>query len=514
MIVFKKILSIILVTTILTVAQDISWFNPSGDTFHISTEAHLQGLAQLVNSEISDFSEKTIILIDDITLTGNHTPIGNNLTNTRRFLGIFDGNSKAISNLSISSGNWNYAGLFGYVGTNGQIKNLTVNVSKINVGNYAGGLAAFYASIKPIENCGVNIEYGIHSPSILSGSITYYLGGLIGYGDGAITITNSYTTGNVSDAIESLILSSSNSCYSGGLIGYVNGTIEIINSYTTGNVSSSARPYYGNYHTYSYSGGLVGNASATIAISNSYSTGNITSAGRGGSGGLVGHGIGSISNSYTMGNVYNLSDNDYSGGLVGIGGGVITNCYAGGIISGGFSGGIFGEKISGTSTSVYYNSAGASSASGKGSSVGMIALGSEQLKNSGNFIGWDFENIWGIDPEANDGFPHLRWAFPRDTTTSIYNVRKSNNFCGIRFAQNIVSDRAEINVVLPNNEGVADARIVVYDMAGNAVFVGSPVVLGFEKPKRSISCKWYIFSRCRSEERKRQNTRIFREIRD
>ena len=57
--------------------------------------------------------------------------------------------------------------------------------------------------------------------------------------------------------------------------------------------------------------------------------------------------------------------------------------------------------------------------------------------------------------------------------TSISNPTKSASRYGIKFAQNIVSERAEISVILPNGERAVETRIVIYDMTGNVVFVGA-----------------------------------------
>jgi hypothetical protein len=37
-------------------------------------------------------------------------------------------------------------------------------------------------------------------------------------------------------------------------------------------------------------------------------------------------------------------------------------------------------------------------------------LSERNMKNTRSFKGWDFDNIWSIDPNINDGFPHLRMA--------------------------------------------------------------------------------------------------------
>ena len=58
--------------------------------------------------------------------------------------------------------------------------------------------------------------------------------------------------------------------------------------------------------------------------------------------------------------------------------------------------------------------------------------------------------------------------YPR--ATAISDVKKSDNRYGIKFAQNIVSDKAEISVILPNNERAVETKITIYDMTGNVVF--------------------------------------------
>jgi membrane-bound inhibitor of C-type lysozyme len=57
--------------------------------------------------------------------------------------------------------------------------------------------------------------------------------------------------------------------------------------------------------------------------------------------------------------------------------------------------------------------------------------------------------------------------------TPISKVKKSDNRHGIRFTQTIVSDKAEISIILPNSEKSAETKITIYDMTGNIVFVGA-----------------------------------------
>ncbi|MCL2284066.1 MAG: hypothetical protein FWC26_12190 [Fibromonadales bacterium] len=445
---------------------DTNWYtdNKSTNTYTITTAEQLAGLAQLVNGGAT-FEGKTIMLSADIELAGNWTPIGDSIQLSKvgkPFRGIFDGNGKSISNVYVSD--FEYAGLFGYVGTGGQIKNLVVNVTEINTsttGNYsiyAGGLSGYYSSTKPIENCGVNIKDSIKASN--GGGPHSYSGGLVGSvrESTILTINNSYVIGNVSSFASQ---SYSGFSTSGGLVGYAEGNSEITinNSYVTGNVSVTSN---GD----AYSGGLVGYSWSEITINNSYVTSYISSITTGGlavSGGLVGMGTGieidksysmgdvfssitsadyvnyyassgglvgrlaggaTISNSYSTGDVFSSFTSTYyhaySGGLIGMASSIakdITNSYAAGKITATgantteiYIGGIFGYCYSGLgeNTSVYYNSdENPSSAAGDTIILGMSRTPA-QLRTQNTFVGWDFENTWAMSPDINNGYPVLQ----------------------------------------------------------------------------------------------------------
>ena len=214
----KKLLALFVLLPVLLFAQNTDWYtkNPNADVFEISTADELRGLASLVNSPIpTTFAGKTIALAKDIDLGGvNFAPIGNNST-TNSFRGVFDGQGYTISGLSVSG--VQYAGLFGYVGADGQIKNVNVVASEIRANttgaNIAGGLAAYYGSTQTIENSSIQAN-----SVIASGSYSSYSGGLVGYASSALTIANSYASGNVS--------ATGYNSYSGGIFGrYASGTI-------------------------------------------------------------------------------------------------------------------------------------------------------------------------------------------------------------------------------------------------------------------------------------------------
>ena len=93
------------------------------------------------------------VLTADITLLidTNWTPIGND---SNQYKGTFDGDGHTITGLKVDN-NTIYAGLFGYIGEGGTIKNLSLADSKITCsGNrvYAGGVCGYNAG-GTIENC-------------------------------------------------------------------------------------------------------------------------------------------------------------------------------------------------------------------------------------------------------------------------------------------------------------------------------------------------------------------------
>jgi len=438
------IASIFILLPMALFAQDTDWYNTQGEgPYTISTADELKGLQSLVANNTQNFSGKTIKLAGNIALTGNWTPIG---SQANPFQGIFDGQMHTISGLSVNGGT--YVGLFGYVGEDGQIKNLNVVGTKIKATGSAdasfavGGLAGIYLSSKPIENCSVKAD-SVSAVGV-SGTRMGYAGGLVGYAH-TITINNSYTSANINCNVGAASRGNSGaSAYAGGLVGFTTKKIIITNSYANRNVISKG----GNGNTGTdggngIAGGLVGalDAGGSCSITKSYASGNV--AGIGGysnnegvegigiAGGLAGS-CGSITNSYASGSVYadgyignanttswfsiagglvgscgsitnsyasgNVSTNgyDYSGGLVGEGTGCkINNSYA----SGSAGGGIYGYSHAGydpTLQFVYYNSTETSKIGVYGSSIGGMGKTSAELKKQATFVNWDFNGTWGI----------------------------------------------------------------------------------------------------------------------
>jgi filamentous hemagglutinin family protein len=220
------------------------------------------------------------------------------------FAGTFTGSGKTISNLTVDTGNADYAGLFGW--SSGAISDIGLIGGSVKGGDYTGGLVGYAAG-------------GSVARSYTTGAVTGNLdvGGLVGLQVG--DITQSYAMGKVDG-----------SGGVGGLVGYQsNGTIS--ESYATGEVKGV-----------SYIGGLVGTQWG--GITGSYATGAVTGTSEY-AGGLVGYQQGDIAQSYATGAVKGVL---YVGGLVGYQQGDIAQSYATGAVKGVlYVGGLVGAQLGG-----------------------------------------------------------------------------------------------------------------------------------------------------------------------
>ena len=362
--------------------------------------------------------------------------------NNYRFIGVYNGDNYIISNLHISRENdFRYVGLFAQL-YNSHIKNLHLIdidflVTDMNNISSVGGLAGA-TRYSNISNCSTT---GIISHNTRT---YHYTGGITGVA-GYSTIENNFSTVNI-------IGTSSNwGSNAGGIAGQA-GFSTIIYSYFTGAVA-----IYGN--TYSNAGGIVGHAADIVNIESCYSTGEI----------LANTNLSS-----------NANYNSYAGGITGRldYDSIIYNCYSTGEInsSGGYSsfaGGISGragngmmlENLSRAIIDKSY-STGYITGSIKGSIVGYLdwsyilnsfwdiqttqvlnayagetlgyminssGLSTFQMLQEHTFLdnGWDLEYTWGIEPNINNGYPHLNMIESPYKRISLQNVSILNNAISI-----------------------------------------------------------------------------------
>ncbi len=288
------------------------------------------------------------------------------------FRGIFDGDGYVIRNLTYTTtASMHYVGLFGYVGSGGQIRNLGVKDVNIIGGGYVGGLVG--------QNYNGNITNSYATGSVLGRDSKYgCAGGLVGQNnDGDITAC--YATGTI-DGREKV----------GGLVGGNSGTI--INCYATGAVN-------GNYGV----GGLAGYNGGGATITNCYAAGAVN--GKYEVGGLAGDNGGTVTNCYATGAV---NGNYGVGGLAGYNGGgaTITNCYAAGAVDGNdYVGGLIGLSYNGNIIACFWDieTSGRTTSAGGGR-----GLTTSQMKSVIFYqnAGWA-DNGWVINDSVD--YPRLAW---------------------------------------------------------------------------------------------------------
>ncbi|MCH5184933.1 MAG: hypothetical protein J1F64_02290, partial [Oscillospiraceae bacterium] len=265
------------------------------DPYLIETAEQLAALAAAVNGDGentgNNYAGTYFNLTADIDLGCNRenqwTPIGNynyyliNSDDKPQFKGIFDGCGHKISGIYIKSSGY-AQGLFGYLGRNGEIKNLIVDGS-VSGGYYVGGIVGM--KYGTVENCG--------NMGIISGDGG--IGGVVGwnYRSG---VNNCYNLGKVSG---------------GGVVGN-NDSGTVSNCYNLGKVSGE-----------SVVGGVVESNYRYSAVKNCYNIGSV-SGGKKSAGGVVGSNTGNVTSCYNIGKVSGESE---IGGIVGTGAGTVTGCY-------------------------------------------------------------------------------------------------------------------------------------------------------------------------------------------
>lgn len=410
----------------------------AGDGATTATAYQIKTLANLVwlsdQAATGATSAKYYMLMNDIdasataawndddtttpTLEG-FSPIGN--SSSYHFRGIFRGQGYKITGLTINRSSTNNVGLFGYVGSGGEVRDLGLEGGSVTGSSSAGGLAGCSSS-GVISNCyatgpviGTSFAGGLigfntggtvtdcHAAGVVTGG--WPAGGLVGSNYPGV-ISNCYATGAVTGGSTDVgglagqnFFGTISNCHStgavtgsyynvGGLVGYNYGST-IVNSYATGPVMGTSRV-----------GGLVGVCYGTV--SRCYATSVVT--GTALVGGLVGGNSGAITNCYAVGSA--TGTGDYVGGLAGVNSypGVISNCYAIGAVTGDQCvGGLVGAINSGTVKWSYWNTETSHIAFSDGG-TGLTAL---QMKSEDNFTSgsttWDLTSTWAV----SGGYPYL-----------------------------------------------------------------------------------------------------------
>jgi len=255
-------------------------------------------------------------LMNDIDMSSieNWEPIGNNFG---EFYGSFDGNNKALSNLTINKPNQYFVGLFGAINSapslseeekkderikgksyTNKIKDLNIINSNVSGKGYVGVLSGTITMSTSIEN--VHISGEVNGNSLGIGGVTGY------FSESTIENSSSQCNINGGSSVGGIAGCSENSLY--------------LNCYSNGAI-------YG----YSYEIGGITGYSYSDTIKSCFSAGNID--GTYECGGISGYATESeITNCYSAADI--ASDYNASGGIAGaVYLSKIINCYNTGIIN-------------------------------------------------------------------------------------------------------------------------------------------------------------------------------------
>lgn len=279
-----------------------AWYGDgTASEYVISTADELAQFASIVNgtnkaAAQDSFTGKTVKLADDIDLSGiaDWTPIG---TDGAAFAGTFDGAGKAITGLTIVSGEGGYRGLFG--NNAGIVKSFSLagslGTQDASIGGadcYAGAVAYNTGEVKNVIT-NVTIYAG-------SASTTYAVGCVVGRNDGG-AVTQCGNEGAIK----------SNTSYDvrrvGGVVGHLMNGGSVSECYNTADIEAW------NYRNgCEGTGGVLGSLDSIGTVSFCYNTGVVrnglgdsNTGGKQGTGGIVGSiNAGDVSNCYAIADAY------------------------------------------------------------------------------------------------------------------------------------------------------------------------------------------------------------------
>ena len=314
----------------------------------------------------------------------------------------YNGDSSKILNCSVK-GNINCRCIYAIIGgaagsmTQGDIDSVSSDITMYmgydsDLNNYSVGGVVGSSSNVIIKN--INVKYDIEFPHTLNG---LKFGGVAGVNRG--TISNVVAVGKIKDA-QTI---KNNRALVGGICG-IGSIVTNATADFTANLYSYSKYYNGYYDTTAYCGGIAGDAK----VYNSYAQISICCNGYTSVGGIVGSGI--VSDSYAIGTIGTI-DSTNRKTAQGIGGLNVTNSYA--VVSGVGSGITCGVESDVTnyntsivvSNSFYDKNVAECENNNYGTPLTTIGMKSKTLYTN---AGWDFDNVWDINPLFNDGYPYLR----------------------------------------------------------------------------------------------------------
>jgi len=334
---------------------------------------------------------------NEISFNAKIEPIGSYTApfNNNPFTGIFDGEDKTLSNLTIEASD-NYAGLFAY--NKGMIKNVVVDSASFIIAGVMDnlGIIAGYNEGR-IENCEVNNSSVKETDSINYPSC--YVGGIAGKNK---KINDDFPGLITGCSVESIVIEAHSIC--GSIVGYnINGEIQKCSS--SGSVTGSGST--------SEAGGLVGSS--------------------------LGGKITGCSSSCDVIYVTPSTNSDACvfGGLIGyVNNSVITDCFSTGAVRAGNAnnvGGLIGWFESGTIQGKIYSTANVTGNSNIGGLIGKFGTGlaiegssSDYIYSSGTVTG--NSNVGGLIGYVSS---NTQINYCKSTSSVIAGASPTQNFGGL-----------------------------------------------------------------------------------
>ncbi|MCI8805673.1 MAG: hypothetical protein HFE59_07245 [Clostridiales bacterium] len=389
---------------VIAYAVEMDGFGTEDAPYLIKNE---EQLLAILNDEYS--ASAYYRLENDIELiTRSWVPIG--ALSENGFSGNFDGNNHKIINLTIGSATNSHENIGFFSENTGTISNLTIEVSSIIGNKFTGVIAG--SNKGTIKNCDVSGLVSADNPyneETSLGGITGNNFGTIANCSSSVIIKNGnaktggiagYSEGEISKCEFNGIAKDLDTIYFGGIAGYTKGNIT--NCSNTGTINTYLR----------YLGGIAGySESGLITFCSSVSNITSTTAYDSYIGGLIGLNKGAeIENSYSIGNITCLNTsryNTYVGGFIGYNESenYIKTSYCSGKVIG-KTASTFSNGTSSLYTNCFYNKTVQDTA--ENWVFGLSETDMKDISNQNkNYTFWDFNSVWGMNKDINDGYPYL-----------------------------------------------------------------------------------------------------------
>ena len=375
----------------------------------------------------------------DYNVDESWQPIG---ASDNRFTAEFDGQGYAIRGLTINSES-SFRGLFGHAHF-ATIKNLRVLDADITTTTGDVGVLAGRLEVTTVENVTV------HGTIQNTGTGTQRIGGFSGQLSGA-TVINSASYVDI-DVVGRFV---------GGITGQMTAQAEIIQSYYKGNIFSSNPD-----EDTRWIGGLTGQFGGTSMIYDSYAMGDIS--GVTVVGGLVAYhwrGGSLVTNSYFVGTVTGDPDlaplDDDENPILNVGGitGFSNPPQSGDAGESQLINTFWDTEVSGLDVS-YGGGEYPTDNIGEGKTTA-------EMKDQATYTDWDFDDIWSIDADVNDGYPQLLFALVTDADPET----RADIPRAMTLEQNYPNPFNPSTLITYQVTGEQHVRLSVYDVTGREIAV-------------------------------------------